>query len=308
MEKGYVGKFSLLGRPPSGILPVKKVKMCSLLSRPAKSFSLHMPGVCLLLTAAVVLSGVRCSKTPGLQGSVPAVDTLTVLTRAPLPCGVLDIFVFEDTLTRKLEKYERLLNATAARLPLSRGDKVIVALANAQGEFARLPQTFDELEKVGMRYAAERMETPLMSGMAVCSGGDSCCVELTPLLCSVRIESICFEADAPLKGPVAYLENVSAYCELLRQDGFYPSETIDRPDGLQDPMMMVQPLPKDIGSTEQHPGTTLWCYPNESPDGPGTGPTRLCISGLLAGERRVFSFALKPLRRGDSVGMQIVLQ
>ena len=308
MKKGFAGKIILHGVTPSGALPETIVKMCSLLSLPAISFSLHMPGACILLTAATVLGGASCSKAPGVQGALPQADSLTVLLSSPLPYRVVDLFVFEDRLTRRLESHTRLGNATSARISTVPGDKAVIALANVRQEFARLPQSYDELEKTGMWYRNEISEAPLMTGTAVCEATDSCRISLIPILCSVRIESIRFEADAPLKGPVAYLQNVNAYCDLLKQDGFFPSQTLDVPDGLTDPMMMVQALPKDIGSTVQHPGTTLWCYPNESGDGPGTGPTRLCISGMHEGSRRTFSFPLKPMRRGDSIELQIELQ
>lgn len=261
-----------------------------------------------LLTAVTVLT-CACTQAPSLHSDTQEPDSLTVHICPALPFHHMDIFIFADTLTRPLESHLRAGNKQFLRIPASPGDKLVVGLADVRGSFgSTLPDRYSTMERMTMEYADEDPGSPLQAGQG--SGGTGRTVELDilPLLCPVSIRSISIAADAPLCGAVARLEKVNAEAQILRSDGFHPSRTIDGPDGLEFPMMMLQEFPEDIGSDPRPTGITLWCYPNEDDDGPGGGGTNLLISGTLAGERKVWRIPLGKIRRGARLELDITLK
>ena len=308
MKQGSDGKIKSLRHSPTGSLPAFKLDMCySLLALPLRFLCLHIPGARVLITAVTVLTGAACSKAPGMPGVLPAPDSLTVMLAYARPCDTVDIFVFKDMLTQKFESHLRSAALPLIRIPVENGDKQVVILGNVQGIFTSYPTTYPEMEHIIMRYSNDLPERPLMSAQTACHSAGECSVTLTPLLCEIRIESVSYEADAPLKSPVACLENVSLYTEILRSDGFYPAETSNFPEGMKDPMMIASPLPHDIVSVPYDPQISLWCYPNESDPGPGAGQTGLSISGSVYGEWKQYRMSLGRIKRGETIKVCITL-
>jgi len=94
---------------------------------------------------------------------------------------------------------------------------------------------------------------------------------------------------------------VNAIAQIFRHDGFHPSITLDDPSSLSHPMMMLQVLPFDIGSSPQKAGISLWCYPNEN----SMSPSILRITGWLSAELVSYDAALPQLGRGSRIMIDI---
>ena len=273
-----------------------------------KFHHLQSNGAGALLTAVTVLT-CACTQAPSLHSELPDSDSLTVHICPALPYHHIDIFVFADTLTRPLECHLRAGSTPFLKLPASGGDKLVVGLADVRGSFgSALPDRYSTMEKITMEYADEDPDAPLQAGQGSGRKGKTVELDILPLLCPVSIRSISIDADAPLCAAVARLERVNASARILNSDGFHPNSTVDGPEGLEFPTMMLQEFWEDIGSSPRPAGITLWCYPNEDEDGPGGGGTRLLITGTLAGERRAYRIPLGKIRRGARLELDITLK
>ena len=302
MKRGFDGKSSS-GHSPSGILPRYKLVMCSLLTWPFGSARLQMPGVCCLLTAVTVLSAASCNKAPGLQSGI------TVHINSEIEYNSLDIFVYSDTFTMPLETHRRVEKEKFIIIPAGEGDKTVVALANVPGTFIDgALSSYSEAENLAMRYSMDNPETPLLSGSSQTTAGALCELRLLPLLCPVEIGRLSIVGGFPLEYPVLRLENVNEQARVLQTDGFHPVSTISSPESLLYPLMMVRPLPFDLGNSPQESGVTLWCYPDETVPGPGGEGTVLVISGELHGAHREYRKSLGKIRRGSSLHLDITLE
>lgn len=269
--------------------------------------NLQRNGACALITAVTVLI-CGCTQAPAPQRNNPGTDSLVLHINSPLPYAHLDLFIFEDTLSRALASHSRTGSATTLHIPAGGGYKLAVAVANARAEFHTLPASFEIMEKITMEYADEDPSAPLMAGYCPLQGGRTAELSILPLLCPITIGKISIEEHAPLEDAVVQLENVNARGEILRADGFHPAVTLDSPESLRHPLMMLQVFPFDIGNHTQDAGITLWCYPNEDEDGPGGRCTTLRISGRLRGETKEYRIPLGPIRRGTSRTLDIELK
>ena len=278
----------------------------SLSDQKPKFHHLQRYGVRTLLTAVTVLI-CACTRAPSLHSVTPKTDSLSVHICATLPYDNVDIFVFADTLTRPLEDHQRLGSATFLKLPAGKGDKLVVALANVQGSFGSLPERYATMEHLTMKYADEDPQAPLQAGLCSAEAGKMAELNIRPLLCPITIGRISLDEDAPLEDAVVQLVNVNSQAEILRSDGFHPSSTLDSPEGLRKPLMMLQEIPFHIGSSPQDAGITLWCYPNEDEDAPGGRCTALRICGRLRGEAKEYRIPLGPVRRGTNHKLDIEL-
>lgn len=279
----------------------------SLSDQKPKFHHLQRYGAQTLLTAVTVLI-CACTRAPSLHSDSARPDSLSIHICSAPPCDHIDIFVFADTLTRPLEYHQRFRNPTFLRIPAGKGDKLVVALANVQGSFGALPERYSTMEHLTMKYADEDPKAPLQAGLCNAEAGKMAELDIQPLLCSISIGRISLDEDAPLEDAVVQLVNVNAQAEVLRSDGFHPSTTLDSPEGLRHPLMMLQEIPFDIGSRPQDAGITLWCYPNEDEDAPGGRCTALRICGRLRGETKEYRIPLGPVRRGTNRKLDIELK
>ncbi|MBQ9310560.1 MAG: hypothetical protein IJ222_06815 [Bacteroidales bacterium] len=265
---------------------------------------LLLPGALVLSTAVTVLTA-ACTKAPGVQDSHSPPDSTSIHVITALPCSTLDIFVFRDTLLRECIYHKRTGQEPFIRLPTSESDYIAAGIADAGGVF---PDdafvTFSEISSVGMEYAADNPEQPLQSGIAYYSGQAGAELNLTPLLCRIRIVSIKGNSIGMLGDASLWLENISNGCPIMQTDGFHPSVTISTPEGLKDPAMMIQAVPFDIGSTAHECDIRLWCYPNESE----SAPSRICLGGKVGTLFRSFSTPLPPLGRGAKLTAALELE
>ena len=267
---------------------------------------LQSNGACTLFTAVMVLT-CACTQAPSLQSNNPGTDSLALHINSPLPYSHLDLFVFEDTLTRALVSHSRTGSASTLHLPAEGGYRLAVAIANARAEFRTLPASFDTMEKITMEYADEDPSAPMLAGYCPLQDSRTVEMDILPLLCPISIGEFSIEADAPLEDAVVQLVNANARAEILRSDGFHPSITLDSPESLRHPLMMLQEFPFDIGNRPQDAGITLWCYPNEDEDGPGGRCTTLRISGRIRGELKEYHIPLGPIHRGKRIEVSHIL-
>ena len=277
------------------------------LGLPPKFHHLQSNGARWLLTAVTVLN-CACTRAPSLHNNLSATDSITIHVNAK-PYGHIDVFIYADTLTRALESHRRFQGGqTFLRMSAKAGDKIVAALSDVSREFKELPGTFDVMEKFTMSYADENPSAPLQSGTACGEAGRLLELSLTPLLCPISIGKIRIEADVPLEDAVVQLVNVNAQAEILRSDGFHPAQTLNGPETLEYPLMMLRELPSMIGSSPLPVGITLWCYPNEDEDSPGGRCTTLRIIGRIRGEMKEYHIPLGPIRRGTGRELDIELK
>ncbi len=279
----------------------------SLSDQKPKFHHLQRYGAQTLLTAVTVLI-CACTRAPSLHSDTADTDSLTVHVCSAIPYNHIDIFVFADTLTRQLEFHRRLGSRTFINLPACKGDKLVVALANVQGSFGALPERYSTMERLTMDYADEDPAAPLQAGQCHAEAGKMTELDILPLLCPVSIGRISLDENAPLEEAVVQLLNVNERAEILRSDGFHPSATLDSPETLRHPHIMLQEFQFDIGSLPQDAGITLWCYPNEDEDGPGGRCTALRISGRLRGKTKEYLVPLGPVHRGKGLEVDIELK
>ncbi|MBR4822358.1 MAG: hypothetical protein IKZ71_04345 [Bacteroidales bacterium] len=269
----------------------------------------HSQGLRVLMpvAAVMVLTG-ACVKAHSLQMVSRKQDSLSLHINTRQDYDHLDIFIYADTLTRPLEAHFRKGSERHLRLPCSRGDKIIVALADVRGEFGGLPSTVEAMEAISMSYCDEDPDAPFQSGYCSLQGALQAELALSSLLCPVKIGTLCLEDDAPLCDPVVSLRHVSAEMHILRQDGFHPTHTLDGAETLEFPLMMMRSLPFDIAAVPQRADITLYCYPNEDKEGPGGGGTELVVSGYFRGEIRNFYIPLGSIKRGDCIYIDVLLK
>ena len=259
-------------------------------------------GACTFITAVTVLVN-ACSQALPLHSNS---DSILMHICSQRPYGHIDIFVYSDTLSRELEHYERFPGGQPfIRMNISGGTKIVAAIADVQSEFNELPGNFDIMERITMDYADENPSDPLQSGFAVADSGATVELELSPLLCPVTINSICFESNAPLCDAFVQLERVNANAELFRSVGFHPIRTLSGPETLDYPFMMLREIPFYIGSRPQQAGLTLYCYPNEDEAPRGTG---LLVRGLSGGILKEFHIPLGRICRGHKLELDIELK
>lgn len=222
----------------------------------------------------------------------------------------LDLLIYEDHGIRRLLHHSRS-SGTRLRLPYPGSDFIAVAIANSPGQIdpAALG-SFDAAEALTMSYSNELAEAPLMSGTAQSSGSGTVFIRLTPLLCAVQLLSVdnCLQDRPLLKNPRVYFDYANASAQVLRQDGFRPSQTIESPAGLRSPELFFAALPEDIGYRRSEPGITLCCYPNDSPYATiGTPRTELVLEAEVEDGTVCFPTELPALPRGSVTGIRVVI-
>ena len=270
---------------------------------------LQSNGVQALLTAVTVLI-CACTRAPSLQNHPAIADSLLIHINSTLPYDHLDILVYKDTLTQPLESHFRFGSGINLRIPCHPGSKIVAAIADIDGELAEglVPDRFSTLEQLSMNYADENPYAPLQSGYVTIDGKRRCELALSPLLCTIEIGEISIDGDYPLLDPVAGLTGVSASADIFRYDGFHPSYTLDGPETLRYPMMMLTEIPFDIGNTPREAGIRLYCYPNEDEYSPGGSGTSIIVSGIIEEGFKQFDIPLGPLRRGGFLEKDIILK
>lgn len=300
-------------------MPHGKSKGCNnrLSGRPPRSSLLHkiLISKCLLYLTAALAASCKSEKVPVSEWPLPG-NSSRIVMESPLDINCLDIFIYRDSGIKALLLHRRTDTlAGAGQLEMDCAvdecDCIAVVLASSPGHpsVASL-QSFDAMERLQMSYAREHSDYPFMSGMAQFHSPGSAVIKLTPLLCKVSIKSIdnCIEGQPLLRNPRIYLRNINASAQVLRQDGFRPSETISPPGNLRSPELMFSQLGKEIGYHRQETDLNLYCYPNDSPyGGPGTPRTEIVFEADTQDGPYIHIEELPAIRRAEDTVLDIKL-
>jgi hypothetical protein len=138
-----------------------------------------------------------------------------------------------------------------------------------------------------------------MSGQCEVASGTGRQLTLSPLLARIKLGEISnsMSGYVRLENPRIRLDNMNAWAELLRTNGFRPSELIEKPPS--------KPLPYDIGIFSQTPGTELYCYPNDSPLDAGTPATVFVLECEISGATCSFSISLPSVGRNTTTRIDV---
>ena len=275
------------------------------------------PGVyCLLLAFMIVSSCGNIPDTAEENGMTEAdemrTDTMEVVIRTKAswaedrtpPIERLDIFIYGYGGLRQLESHVTLKGGGSERSDTLRctvGRKIIVAIANSPLEFNLTALAkMDGMELLNYKSEDDSPEVPVMSASTEADAGNAVEMTLKPLMCRVRLAEISntMAGYRLIEEPQVYLCDCNPAAEALRQKDFRPKEP--------SPDTVKVPLPYDIGVFTQHPGTELFCYPNDTPENIlGSPRTSMGLECRIDGKKAVFEFPLPPLKRAACVDVSI---
>lgn len=211
-----------------------------------------------------------------------------------------DLFVYSLSDQKGLELHAGFDDSSSVHtLELQEGEKEIVAIVNSPYSFNdQALGKLESLEQVQFNFKDDDPLAPAMSGKAslsVCPDTESeIGIGVTPLFCTIVLSEASNNLTnyRRLENPRVFLRNLNPKAEILRESGFRPSENID--EGQR------TPLPCDVGFYTQHPGTTLYCYPNETPENMlGSPRTELVLECEIRDTTRQFTVELPPLSRSS---------
>lgn len=213
-------------------------------------------------------------------------------------CKTIDIFIYEGTGLKRLEKHLNFAGTdTSQQTQLLPGDKIIMAVSNVKGNFNKEGVSSAEaLEQLVYRLQDDDAEKPLQTAtMEINVSKDTtCAMKLQALICKVRVIEVTnsYGYYSRLENPSIHLENASLVAEPFREKGFYPALTGTTP---------AVGLPYDIGILPQRPGIYASCYPDES------GKTQLVFECTIEGRQCRYSVTLPPFGKGAElhVGLDI---
>ena len=214
---------------------------------------------------------------------------------APYPVRSLDIFVYSADGLKDLVSYIHA-DGDSARVSLPDSlPKIVAVVANARSRFnIQGLNHYDSLDEIRVQLDGDSPDAPLMSG----SGQLGQRVFLTPLLCTVELVSVTnyYEDDVLAEHPRVWLENVNTDADLFRSQGF----TVREPRSSRKVY-----LPSDIGLYTQHPGTKLYCYPNDLPNPDAGNPaTELVLEYEMEGATLTQRYTLHPIMRGETIQLE----
>lgn len=265
-----------------------------------------------LLVSLPAFLSISCGKQPSPavpdNGRKPEIadSTLTVLKfRSPgeYPVKSLQVLVYKSEGTRSLEKmmtFEELPDSVGIMTTV--GEKLVAAVANSPKALSPVAlDRYDSLKELGYEFGDEDCSCPVMSGQCTTvsqSGG----IALKPLLCQVVVSSISNTMDdyELVESPRVRLTGISCYAPVMQEEDFLPTEIAEYGEWAD--------LPYDIGMFTQNPGTTLFCYPNES-SGTSLGGvnTAIELECFVMGQLCSFTENLPPFGRGSKLLVDITV-
>lgn len=266
----------------------------------------------LLLSLLVVLPAffsISCNKEKPVlpDDEEPVVDsTMTTLkfrNAGPHEVENLQLLIYGSDGTRQLETLLRFDGLPdSVEVVTTEGEKLVAAVANSPKALSPVALgRYDSLKELGWDFNDEDPESPIMSGQCATlqNNGE---IALEPLVCQVVIAAISNSMDdyELVESPRVRLVNLNGYAGVMQEDGFRPTETIDFGEW--------KDLPYDIGMFTQNPGTTLYCYPNETEQSSlGGVVTSLELECLILGEPCNFTVQLPPFGRGARLLVDITV-
>lgn len=271
-----------------------------------------------MLPALVTFPG--CSRTPinekesqeePEQPAGPRTGTVRVNVQGSARSTTIvrtDLFVYSLSDQKGLEIHRCFDDSSDVHtLDLKEGEKEIIAIVNSPYKFnEQALGKLESLEQVQFMFEDESPTAPAMSGNGSLTISPDSQTEIgisvTPLLCRITLAEISNNLAnyKRLENPRIFLRNLNPKAEILRENGFRPSENIE--EGQR------SPLPCDVGFYTQHPATTLYCYPNETPENMlGSPRTELVLECEIRDTTRQFTVELPPLGRSCTRSVAITV-
>ena len=242
------------------------------------------------------------------EGESPGAGQLS-LTRADMSSAsrlsFLDVLIYDDDSLRQLDTWQHFgpedLDGGIVLLSGS-GPKMFVFIAN----YAPLPSvsisqigSLDALMTFQVRLADDSSDSPVMTAsLRASAGSDLNTVKLEPLLSQVKLGSISYDfsgreyENESLKNVCAYLINVSASTQILRDSLFAPSEVLNYGGLIESDMsslpsrsLLYRDLPDFPPGEPYEADAEFFCYPNDLPEESVGQPfTRLVVQGDIGAQ------------------------
>ena len=219
-----------------------------------------------------------------------------------------DLFVYSLSDQKGLEHHESFDDSSAVHtLDLTAGEKEIIAIVNSPYTFNdQALARIESLEQVQFAFEDEDMLSPSMSGKnsltVRASEETSVEINVRTLVCRIVLAEASNNLGSyqRLENPRVFLRNLNPKADILRENGFRPSDNIDEGRRCA--------LPCDVGFYTQYPGTTLLCYPNETPENMlGSPRTELVLECEIRDTTRQFTVELPPLSRASAHSVAITV-
>ena len=264
------------------------------------------------------LSAVACSKPaaefheeteeqefPEPEVIIPAEDSIEARITLKGPSEAVavrhtDIFVYGTGGLQKLEKHVRIDSLPREfHCKVTKGVKIFVAICNCPYGFNLTAlDKYESMELLAFNFSEDDPGTPLLSGKTIGEGE----IWLAPLLCKVVLEEISNALDGYelLESPRIYLTGANPSSEILRTGEYRPKEEFGG--------VVEARLPYDVGFFSQYPRTTLYCYPNDTPDDIlGCIRTVFHFECHIGGEKRDYEIPLPQFTRGAVLGIKLAI-
>lgn len=186
------------------------------------------------------------------------------------------------------------------------GEKDLVVIANSPRRLdPDAVSRYDTMELVAYDFGEDDPNVPISSGrLHLFIGRDSCiCITLLPLMSEVVVFKVTNEMEGYvlMESPRARLRSRNAGCEILKDSGFIPAETV--------PDSEAVPLPCDIGKQPQYPELALHCYPNDSSGGSiGSLRTGIELECEISGKTCSFAGELPSIERGSVIYAELTVR
>ena len=233
-----------------------------------------------------------------------AIDKSCNISDTLPPMNRLDIFLYGADGLKDLEHYETT-SVVPDTLRIRAASRIMtaVAIVNSPRSFNRAAiERYDSIELLCYEFDEDSPDAPVMSGICTLEPGRDGTLTVTPLMSRVVLTEISntMKGYVRLEDPRIYLENMSAYAEVLRTEGFRPTEMREG--------YITAKLPFDIGIFKQNPCTTLYCYPNDSPEPTvGSPETTMVLECEISGTTRRFSVKLPSLKRNSTQHVELTV-
>ena len=263
----------------------------------------------------------------------PVVVTVTTtrvayVADSRIDCGIssLDYFIYSTDGTESLEEHKRLTFEENGIVEENSGQSSKgTEQASKQGHFevctaslsprtvvaiANCPRAFnldaldrmDSMELLSYYIADDDPSNPVLSASATLQPGTDMLLKLTPLMCRVNLEAVSngMYGYELLEEPRVRLCDASTGARLLQLEDFRPAEVLEAGEWTE--------LPCDVGFYTQHPGLSLFCYPNDTPETTlGSPHTSMELNCKIKGVECSFPITLPPLPRNSSTNVEILI-
>lgn len=241
----------------------------------------------------------------------------------------VDVFVFNDGEIQSLDSYKREYAYSTSEITAasSSGDKIIVAIANSHLENDDINgiHVYEDLDRLKTRLTEDTPEYPLMTGEArFCAGdGKGCSIVLYPMMSEIHIASLKCKMEGAYAGKrlekvKAYLTNVNGRTDMMRWDGFRPTELLNTGRMIESDMQqfafqrMVYSYignGKTSADIQEYGSSSLFCYPNDTKEESAGSPyTTLVIEGQIDGKTNYYPIRINREGYGYKTGVEGIIR